>query len=100
VSATVLLAAPAIADVPQGWSSNPVDVNPLYALLVLGGIPVLLFALIVASVYGRSLARGERVVPGAVPMVDQWLGGPRRGTAQLAGPDGDDSAAGGAHGRW
>jgi hypothetical protein len=100
VLGALLLALPASADVPVGWSNDPEGVNVVHAVLVLGGIPVLLFLVIIACVYGPSLARGERVAPGATPMVDQWLGGPRTGTAELAGPDGDDSEAGGAHGRW
>jgi len=30
----------------------------------------------------------------------QWLGGPRKGTAELAGPDSEHSEAGGASARW
>lgn len=96
----LLLAAPASADVPVGWDDNPVSVSSVHVVLVLIGIPVLLFVGIAAAIYGPALARGERVAPGATPVVDQWLGGPRQGTAELAGPDGDTSEAGGARGRW
>lgn len=95
----LLLAGPASADVPVGWS-QPDDVNVVHAVLVLGGIPLLLFLAIGAATYAPSLARGERVAPGSLPVADQWLGGPRKGTAALAGPDGDRSESGGAHGRW
>lgn len=97
---TLLLAGPASADVPVGWSENPEDVNPVYAVLVLGGIPLLLFVLIGLAVYVPSLARGERITPGVSPMADQWLGGPRKGTAALADPDREHSDTGGARGRW
>ena len=86
-------------DVPIGWS-DPEDVNMVHALLVLVGIPLLLFIAITVAVYVPSLARGERILPGAPPVEDQWLGGPRTGTAELKGPDSADADAGGASGRW
>ncbi|WP_205475006.1 hypothetical protein [Nocardioides sp. SYSU D00038] len=92
-------ATPAVADVPVGWS-EPDDVNMVHALLLLGAIPLGLFLLIALAVYVPSLARGERLTPGAPAVENQWLGGPRKGTAELAGPDGADSEAGGASGRW
>ncbi len=95
----VALAAPAQAEVPEGWS-DPEPVSALHALLVLAGIPLLLFVLIVLAVYLPALVRGERVKPGAPAVEDQWFGGPRKGTAELAGPDNEDSQAGGASARW
>jgi hypothetical protein len=98
--ATVLaVAGPASADVPEGWS-NPEEVSMLHALLVLAGIPLLLFVVISVLVYIPSLVRGERVTPGGAAHEDQWFGGPRRGTAELAAPDTEESKAGGASGRW
>ena len=100
VSAGILgLAATANADVPEGWS-NPPHVSALHALLLLGGIPLLLFVLITLAVYVPSLVRGERVKPGARSVEDQWFGGPRKGTSELAAPDTEESKAGGASGRW
>lgn len=96
----VALAAPANADVPVGWSDHPEPVNMLNAILILGGIPVLLFVGITLSVYLPSLVRGERVAPGAPALESQWLGGPRQGTAELTGPDAEESEAGGASARW
>lgn len=93
------LAAVIPMDVPVGWS-DPDDVNMFQALLVLGGIPVLLFLLITVAVYVPSLVRGERVAPGQPPLESQWIGGPRTGTAALKGPDAQDTDAGGASGRW
>ncbi|MCW2792149.1 MAG: hypothetical protein JWO76_1247 [Nocardioides sp.] len=95
----VALAGPASADVPEGWS-DPDPVSPLHAILLLGGVPLLLFVLITLAIYIPALIRGERVAPGSAAMDDQWFGGPRKGTAELAGPDTDDSEAGGASGRW
>jgi hypothetical protein len=100
----VIIAASALAavvplDVPVGWS-NPSDVNMVEALLLLGGIPLLLFISITLAVYAPSLARGERIAPGQPPVENQWLGGPRTGTAELKGPESEDTEAGGASGRW
>jgi len=96
---SLLLAGPASADVPEGWPDSPA-VEPLNAILVLVGIPVLLFVGILIAVYLPALIRGERVAPGAPSVEDQWLGGPRASLGELAGPDTADSAAGGASGRW
>ncbi len=96
----VLLAAPARADVAEGWS-NPDDVDLLQALLVLGGVPILLFVLIGLAVYVPALVRGEDVSPSAAGRDEpQWLGGPRRGTKELAAGDTEPSQTGGARGSW
>jgi hypothetical protein len=86
-------------DVPVGWS-NPSDVNMVEALLILGGIPLLLFIAITVAVYIPSLVRGESIRPGQPPVENQWLGGPRTGTAELKGRESEDADAGGASGRW
>jgi hypothetical protein len=102
----VITAASAIAavlplDVPVGWGGDQSrDVNMVHALLVLGGIPLLLFIAITVAVYVPSLVRGERIAPGQPPIENQWLGGPRTGTAELKGPESEDADAGGASGRW
>lgn len=97
---SVLLAGPASADTPADWpDTDPVD--PMHVILLLVGVPVLLFVLIVAAVYLPALVRGESVKPGgADPVEDQWLGGPRREPSELAAPDTEASAAGGAGARW
>ena len=97
--ALVALAGPASADVPQGWS-DPAKVSALHALLLLGGVPLLLFVVIALLVLLPGTRRGERLVPGAASHEDQWFGGPRSGTAELAAPDTDESQAGGASARW
>jgi hypothetical protein len=98
-SAAVGVAGPAAADVPEGWS-NPEPVSVLHALLILAGLPALLFVLITIAVYVPSLVRGERVKPGPPAVENQWFGGPRKGTSELAEPDNEESKAGGASGRW
>jgi hypothetical protein len=99
ITSPTALATAIPLDVPVGWS-NPSDVNMVWALLVLGGIPLLLFIAITVAVYLPSLVRGERIAPGQPPVSNQWLGGPRTGTAELEGPQSDDADAGGASGRW
>ena len=91
VVASVLMASPAGAEVPEGWS-DPEPVSGLHALLVLGGIPLLVII--------PSLIRGEGLKPGQPALENQWLGGPRKTTAELAGPDSEESEAGGASARW
>ena len=63
-------------------------------------MPLLLFVLIALAIYVPALVRGERITPGATSPENEWLGGPRRSAAELAGPDTDHSEAGGASGRW
>jgi hypothetical protein len=95
VAATV---APAHADVPEGWS-DPAEVDALQALLLLAGVPILLFVVITLAVYLPALARGEKVRPGASPVEDQWFGGPRPGSREL--PSGAEAReTGGARGSW
>jgi hypothetical protein len=95
----VAAAGPAGADVPEGWS-DPEAVSPLHAVLVLVGIPLLLFVLITIAVVVPGLVRGERFTPGGQATEDQWFGGPRKGTAELPAPDTEESKAGGASARW
>ncbi len=96
VLASAGLAAPASADVPEGWS-NPDDVDMLYALLLLAGVPLLLFVVIVGLTYLPALVRGEKLMPGSAD--DQWFGGPRQGAKEIeAGAHADET--GGARGSW
>lgn len=97
--ATVALAAPAGADTPVGWPEEP-SVDMLEALLVLGGIPIAISLLLAAFVYVPALARGERVVPGAPEVEDQWIGGPRKSPQELPAADAESSGTGGTSGRW
>ena len=95
----VAAAGPAGADVPEGWS-DPAPVSPLHAVLLLVGVPLLLFVLITIAVVVPGLVRGERFTPGGQATEDQWFGGPRKGTAELPAPDTEESNAGGASARW
>lgn len=90
---------PAGADVPEGWSQPP-DVDPIHALLLFVGLPLLTFLVITALVVVPGIVKGERFTPGGQATEDQWFGGPRQGTAALPAPDSEDSKAGGASGRW
>ncbi|MGY2702392.1 hypothetical protein [Nocardioides sp. HB32] len=90
---------PAGADVPEFWpAADPVD--PWHALLLLAGVPLLLFLVITALVVIPGVVKGERFTPGGQATADQWFGGPSSGTAELPAPDTDESQAGGASGRW
>lgn len=101
-----LLAYPAHADVPDGWGGQTAtnDLDFLNALALYLGAPLLLFVLIAIAVYLPAMIRGEKLLPdhttGAQLPEGQWIGGPRQGVAELPGPDGDDSRAGGARGSW
>lgn len=94
-----LLAAPAHADVPEGWARVS-DVDDLQALAILVGGPLLLFVLIAVAVYLPAMVRGEKLLPDHSAGEAQWIGGPRQGVAELPAPDSDDSRAGGASGSW
>ena len=94
-----LLAAPAHADVPEGWARVS-DVDDLQALAILVGGPLLLFVLIAVAVYLPAMIRGERLLPDHSGGEPQWIGGPRQGVAELPAADGEDSRAGGASGSW
>jgi hypothetical protein len=73
-SAGAALAAP-----PESWES-PAHTSPLYILLVLGAIPVALFALITLLVYLPSMTKGQHSQPGqSWGGETEWFGGPREG---------------------
>ena len=94
------LSGPAGADTPEFWSPDPESVSGLHALLLLGGVPLLLFLLITLAVVLPGVIKGERFTPGGQATEDQWFGGPSKGTAELPAPDTQESKAGGASGRW
>jgi hypothetical protein len=89
-------------DAAVGWNPDPEDVDTLQAVLLLGGVPLLLFLGISLAVYVPSLVRGEPIAPGAPTVGNQWLGGPRTPAAELTGPEAGsaDDESGGASGRW
>lgn len=94
-----LLAGPAHADAAEGWGTVQ-KIDTLQALLLLAGVPILLFVLITAAVYLPALARGEDVSPAHDDVEDHWLGGPRPGTKELTAGDAERSETGGARGSW
>lgn len=98
LAAPLAVAAPAGAEVPEGWS-DPDPVSGMDALLVLGGIPLLLFFGIFLAVYLPAMVKGERLAPGSTTPDDQWFGGPRSGTHALKSGS-DTDRTGGASGRW
>ena len=95
----VAAGSPAGADVPEGWS-NPSEVDTVEAVLLLVGIPLLMFVVITLLVVVPGIVKGERFTPGGHATEDQWFGGPRQGTAELSAPDAEGSQAGGASARW
>ena len=103
-----LLAAPAHADVPEGWGgqTEPNSPDALHALGIYLGAPLLLVVLIALAIYVPAMVRGEKLLPdhagtgGQGLPEGQWIGGPRQGVAELPAADGDDSRAGGASGSW
>ena len=97
IAVPVLLAGPASAAVPEGWS-DPEAVDPFHTLLVLVGLPVLLFVVITAAVVLPAVVRGERIVPGAPDADNQWFGGPRTDHELESGTTSGET--GGASGRW
>lgn len=98
-TALLAIAGPASADVPVGWS-DPEDVDPWAAILIIALIPIGLALIITLLCYLPAIIRGERLTPGASHVETQWIGGPRQDTAQLTAPDSESPEAGGASARW
>jgi hypothetical protein len=98
----VTFAAPALGEAPAQWGPQA-PVSPLHALLVLGAIPLGLFALITLLVYVPSMVRGQRYQPGlAWRNQPEWFGGPRGGleASDSTAPkaiEGDDRGGASAH---
>jgi hypothetical protein len=108
VALPLTYAAAASAGEPEGWS-DPDPVDPLHALLVLGGIPLLLTALLALAVYLPSVVRGESLAPAGARSEDQWFGGRRDADKALTagavgsptvGELGSAEETGGASGGW
>ncbi len=95
-AALLVAAGPASADVPEGWS-DPGPMSMGHLLLLIVAIPVALGVVISLLAALPGLLRGEGIAGGNS---GDWLGGPRKGTAELAAPDGEASQAGGASAGW
>ena len=93
-----LLALPAQAGMPEGWGEET-TVDPLHYALVLAFAPIGIALLLTLLTIAPALARGQRVM-GNETVEGQWIGGPRSGTDELPAPDGEDSRAGGASGKF
>ena len=66
LSALVLLATPAMADVPVGWANDP-HVSPLKFLIVLVLIPIALALVIGGLVLMPGILKGEGLFPKPFP---------------------------------
>ena len=86
-------------DVPIGWS-QPDDVNMVHALLLLVGVPLLLFILITVAVYLPSIIRGERIAQGQPRWRTSGWAGRAPAPPAGGGQESEDAEAGGASGRW
>jgi hypothetical protein len=93
-------AAAASADAAEGFS-DPDDVSPIHALLVLGGIPLAVIIVLALATYVPAIVRGESVAPAGARADDQWFGGRRDTEKALEARKTDaDTDAGGASGSW
>lgn len=95
---TLATAGAASADVPEGWADGNIDMSWGHLLVVIVAIPVGIGLVITLLVALPGLVKGEGLTGGAP--AGEWLGGPRKGTAELAAPDGETSEAGGASAKW
>ena len=96
-SLVLLASGPAGADTPEGWPVAD-KVDPVHALLVLGGIPLLLIAVIAVLVMVPGRAGSDAAAGHSAE--DQWFGGPRQGVAELPAAAPADSSTGGTSARW
>jgi hypothetical protein len=103
----VTTAGAAFAAPPDSWENTP-HVSALHVLLLLGAIPLALFAIITLLVYLPSMTRGQR--PGEAWRGEPtWFGGPRGGLdavdkaeqpALSDGAQGSGPSRGGDSGHW
>lgn len=98
--AATLVAVPAHADVPVGWS-EPDPVSPLGFLFVVIGAPIGLMLVIALVVLVPGFSRGEGLTGKDEHADDQWFGG-RSNANELTSGDSSDTPAikGGASGSW
>ena len=91
-------------EAPEAWD-NPENGSALENLLILGGIPLLVIAVITLLVYLPSMIRRQAGEP-ALAFRDrsEWFGGPRRGVSAAeqvpVASEGGDSGKGGSGARW
>lgn len=95
----VLAAAPAHAEIPEGWS-DPDEVSLFQLLVVIAGIPLVLFVVITLAVVLPALTRGEKLLPSTAPPPDEWFGGPDRPAGEVESRSRELGSTGGASGSW
>ena len=96
---SLLAAAPAHAEVPEGWSDAP-DIGLLQMFTVIVAVPAVLFVVITFLVCLPALAKGEKLLPSTSPAPDQWFGGPGRPAGELETTPREVGSTGGASGSW
>ena len=96
---SLLAAAPAHAEVPEGWSDAP-DIGLLQMFTVIVAIPAVLFIVITFLVCLPALAKGEKLLPSTSAAPDQWFGGPGRPAGELEETPREVGSTGGASGSW
>lgn len=104
-----LATVPAAADTPAAWETPP-PVPTLEALVVLVGIPALLFVVITLLAMAPSLIRGDRQQRGVASWTEPaWFGNqvkgePERGEVTSSQPaaevESSEGQSGGASARW
>lgn len=102
VPALVVLtgALPAVADTPEKWE-DPSNGSTLDALLLLGGVPLLLFVGIWVLAALPSMLGSQRY-DAAVAFRDnpEWFGGPRTGTDAAPDDASEPQGRGGTSANW
>ena len=91
---------PAFADPPQAWPEAQND-STLDALLLLGGVPLLLFVGIWVLAALPAMLGGQKY-DAAVAFRDQpeWFGGPRRGVDAAPDDASEPQGRGGTSANW
>lgn len=84
VVAGVLAAGPAAAAPPETWPSDPHPVSTLQGLLLFGGVPLALGAVIALLTMAPGVVRGTRERAADRWSEPHWFGGP--GSEVAAGP--------------
>lgn len=98
VTSAVLMAGPAMADLPEAWET-PETASFMDHLLFILALPLAATVVITLMVLVPALARGEKLSGHSAPVSDEWFGGPRGGKAEVT-PAGSAKDAGGASGTW
>ncbi|GGD16532.1 hypothetical protein [Nocardioides daphniae] len=98
VIGSALLAAPAMADLPEAWET-PESVGFMDFFLIVLVVPLVVALVITLLTVLPALARGEKLSGHVSPVADDWFGGPRGGKAEVEA-SGAAKDAGGASGTW